>query len=720
MALAQRACYEARVTRLRQSTRLGLVLGAAVGWFAGCRHAYPPGQAVVADVELEGVGADRQSELLSGLATVESPRFLGIWDGIGFEYEVFDPELLRHDVERVESYLRSLGYYEARVLATRVTFVDERRVRVRISVREGLPVLVRGIALQGLERLPLEVSAEALRGMPLAPDQPFREPDYEATKRHLLHTLQSAGYAFTEVSGEASVDLAEHSALVAFQVNPWPEARTAGWSTGDSNADAVLARTPSPAKLGAIRIVGLVELDEQRVRANLNLQEGERYSQSDLDDATRALLGLGVFSDVRIKPLLNQARNNTVPVLVQVVESPLRSIRLGLGGKLDPLQLSTHLALGWEDRNFLTGLRHLSLNTQPGLIYFPTRFDLSDLQAPNRALFVNRLKAELEQPAFLEGRTKGSISFDFNLFPVLYTQSEPDSPVVGFSELRARAALERAFFGHRLRLSVSFNGQHEQPVDYASLSLGKRVNANDSLLDPLLITFPEVAASLDLRDNALEPTSGLYFAMNAQTALPSTASDTSDLRLRPEARAYLPISRRVTLATRAAIGLLLSEEYGETVAEEGTDLAVVARTQMKLLFRGFFSGGATSNRGFALGGVGPQGTVLFLLPSADYCDNTPTARQCNQPLGGRGLWEASSELRIRLLESLNGALFIDGSNVDPNVALSFPGYWSWGAGLRYRTPIGPLRLDVGVPFLYPETVNNVALFAMHITLGEAF
>lgn len=699
---------------------LARTLGTAIALLGfGCTHPFPPGQSVVAEVTLEGVTGSRGNELLEGLATVASPRFLGIWDGVGFEYEVFDPELLRHDIERVESYLRSRGYYEARVLATRVTRVDEHRVRVEISVREGPPVLISSIELSGLERVPLEVSADVLRGMTITTNTPLDEREYEASKRHVIRTLQNAGYAFTEVSGQVTVDLVEHTAKVSLTIDPQPAARQAGWSTPSGSPSETLL-VPQPATLGEVRVSGLVELDSERVRANLGLREGDPYSQNDLDDATRALLKLGVFSDVRIRPLLDEARNNVVPVSVQVVESPLRSLRVGLGGKLDPLQLSTHLALGWEDRNFLDGVRRLSINTQPGLIYFPTRFDLSDLQAPNRALFTNRLKAVLEQPAFVEGRTTGSLGFDFNLFPVLYAQSEANSPVVGFLELRGRAALDRAFFGHRLRLSLSFNGQHEEPVDYASLSLGKRVDANDSLLDPLLITFPELAVNLDLRDDPLEPTSGAYFSLNAQTALPSAASDTSDLRLRPEARGYVPISSRVTLASRAAVGVLLSEEYGETTTADSSDLAAVARTQMKLLFRGFFSGGATSNRGFALGGVGPQGTVLFLLPREDYCINSPRARQCNQPLGGRGLWEWSTELRIRMFESLNAALFIDGSNVSPDVEFDFPGYWSWGAGMRYRTPIGPLRLDVGVPFVYPEWATNVALFAMHITLGEAF
>lgn len=700
--------------------RLALALLVLAAASTGCiRRDYPPGQAVVSEVAFDGVGAQRERELLAGLATVESPRFLGIWDGVGFEYEVFDPELLRHDVERVESYLRTQGYYEARVLATRVETIDQHRVKVRLSVREGPPVLVRSINLAGLQSLPLEVSAEVFRGMPLTTGGPFKESDYEASKDHILTTLQNAGYAFSEVTGSARVDLAAHTADVTISVECLPEDRKGGWQV-EGMPQPVGLLEPVPARLGTIRIEGLRELEETRVRANLGLREGDRYSREDLDDAARSLLGLGVFSDVRIRPLLEEARNNVVPILVRVEESRLRSIRVGVGGKLDPLQLSTHLALGWQNRNFLDGLRNLSINTQPGLVYFPTRFDLSALQAPNRALFVNRLKATLEQPAFLEGRTTGSLSFDFNLFPVLYAQTEANSPVVGFAELRARAGLERALWKHRLRLSASFNGQHEQPVDYAALAIGKHVNANDALLDPLLITYPEVQASLDLRDNALEPRSGAYFALNVQSALPAAGSDTQDLRLRPEARFYLPISSRVTLATRAALGFLYSDDYGETRAYESADQAAVARTQMKLLFRGFFSGGATSNRGFALGGVGPQGTVLFLLPSANFCEDSPNARQCNQPLGGRGLWEGAAELRIAMLDALSSALFIDGSNVDPSVALSFPGYWSWGAGLRYRTPIGPLRLDVGVPFVYPETANNVALFAMHLTLGEAF
>src|SRR5690606_26314763 len=253
------------------------------------------------------------------------------------------------------------------------------------------------------------------------------------------------------------------------------------------------------------------------------------------------------------------------------------------------------------------------------------------------------------------------------------------------------------------------------------------VTAPDALLDPLLIAFPEVFASLDFRDDPLVPHEGAFFALNLQHATSLLGSDVGDVRIRPEARFYVPISRTVTFAARAIVGFLFSEDYSRIDGTGSDDRRTVAREQQKLLFRGFFSGGPNSNRGYPLGGVGPQGQVLFLLPSATYCSDNPGAEQCDQPLGGQSLWEASAEVRFPLLGPLRGALFLDASNVQGSTTLEFSHpYLSWGSGIRYATPIGPLRLDVGVPFTYPKqdvTTGSVRRYppvALHLTLGEAF
>ncbi len=147
---ARRARGAPRGGRWR-STLLGVL--ALLG--AGCRHSVPEGALVVRSVGVEGTEAVDPAPLLEGLATAPSPRFLGLWDGVAFEYEIYDENLLTRDLERVERYLRARGYYEAKVRAARVIRLrDGRRVRVEIEVVEGVPVLVRRVEVAGLDALP--------------------------------------------------------------------------------------------------------------------------------------------------------------------------------------------------------------------------------------------------------------------------------------------------------------------------------------------------------------------------------------------------------------------------------------------------------------------------------------------------------------------------------------------------------------------------------------
>ncbi len=182
------------------------------------REAFPPAQFVVSEVVVAGVETSRRDDLLAGLATIESSKFLGLWDGVAFSYEVFDEELLRRDLERVERYLASVGYYEARVTAARVVQLDEHRVRVELAVVEGTPVNTGSIQLSGLELVPLEVGANAVRSMPLSTGETFTEQDYEDTETHVLRTLRDAGYAFATVDGAARVDIANHTVDVHLTV----------------------------------------------------------------------------------------------------------------------------------------------------------------------------------------------------------------------------------------------------------------------------------------------------------------------------------------------------------------------------------------------------------------------------------------------------------------------------------------------------------------------
>jgi outer membrane protein insertion porin family/translocation and assembly module TamA len=197
--------------------------------------------------------------------------------------------------------------------------------------------------------------------------------------------------------------------------------------------------------------------------------------------------------------------------------------------------------------------------------------------------------------------------------------------------------------------------------------------------------------------------------------LPGSAEDA---RVQPQARAYLPVGH-ATLALRVTTGLLFPVSYS-AVPPAGVRpptpayAAWAARDQQLVYFRGFFSGGSTSNRGYPVYGVGPHGQVPFLTPVIarqrvqNQCvPNSPTfdAARCALPLGGLTLWETSAELRLPLTAQFEEVTFCDASDVETGEATyALEPHLSCGAGLRYQTPVGPLRLDVAVriPGLNPR------------------
>jgi outer membrane protein insertion porin family/translocation and assembly module TamA len=510
----------------------------------------------------------------------------------------------------------------------------------------------------------------------------------------------------------------------------------------------------SRARFGAVQIRGLGEIPEGPVRDTLDLHEGDLYSLTELDDAKKALLSLGVFTNVEITEDRSHPESGTVPLVVSVRESKLRTVRLGGGTRFDVLRLSAHLRTGWEDRNFLGGLRHMSVEARPGVTFFPTRLPTGDapLWAPIRLLPEFHVRTALRQPSLFEARTAGFVSAEYNLYPVLYpipTDENPKvEPVLGYHEVKTSIGAERAFFGHHLTLTPSYNWQAYFPFSY-------RGNAA-SELDPVRVSYPELLGVFDFRDNPLQPTRGVYFSNSAQVAGYVFQGTVSDVRVRPEVRVYTrgALGKRSVFAARLGFGFLFPGNYGSTLnanTQAGVEALTdprdptVVRDQQKLLLRAFYSGGPSSNRGYPLRGVGPHGPIGFLVPGGSSGVNCAAATQsvadlppgCIRPLGGLSLWELSLETRFPISGSFQGALFVDSSDLtrqEATIRFDFP-HVSPGLGLRYVTPVGPLRLDVGFRPLYLQWLGHRHLpddegrpgddlfglpMSIDLAIGEAF
>ena len=666
--------------------------------------------------EVDGSGADVDQssvdtgDVLDVIASRETSRFLGIWEGVLFSYRTLDENILARDLLRIERYYQARGYYDARVTATRLEPTDQHHVRAEIRVVAGRPVETATLELAGLEELPPSLTSE-LRGlMPLRIGRRLDERDIDATKAVIEERLQARGFAFARARVQARVDLARHAASVVVTVEP-----------------------KRRATYGVISIVGLDTLPEDRVRSVLLFESGDAYSSTDLTAAEEALLDLGIFDSVRVRPDLSNPETDRVPITVVVKEGHLRSLVLGVGARADSLSLSNRLRLGWSDRNFAGGLRQFSIEDRPGVTYFPNR--IGHFESPTRLLLENQLRTELRQPTLVEGRTTSFVQAEYNVFPLLYPIPDGVDPrderIIGYHQLGSRVGAERKFFNSHLKLINSYNWQANFPFTYQ----GERPDG----LDAVRVSYPEAEVQLDFRNDHVSPTFGVLIKTEVQVAGFIFGGTVSDVRLRPELRTYLPISSAVTLATRLTTGFLFPDDYGDTLAD-GVSGSVtnpnVIRDQHKLLFRAFYSGGPNSNRGYPLRGVGPHGPLGFLVPTGEDCTAEPLPPTCLRPLGGLSLWEASVELRLRATQHLFWVLFADGSDVTREV-LAFRANYphvSSGMGLRYGTPIGPLRVDLAyrIPGLQalgestlpasegdPSTIFGLPI-ALHLAIGEAF
>ncbi|MEO8177554.1 MAG: POTRA domain-containing protein, partial [Deltaproteobacteria bacterium] len=110
---------------------------------------------------MSGNHAVDDEEIEEHIATQDSPRFLGLFRGIVYDYEVFDRYVLERDLQRIERYYRSRGFYWPRVRAGRVFETGPRDVKVEILVEEGPETRVGRVDVHGLEGLPENVARKA-------------------------------------------------------------------------------------------------------------------------------------------------------------------------------------------------------------------------------------------------------------------------------------------------------------------------------------------------------------------------------------------------------------------------------------------------------------------------------------------------------------------------------------------------------------------------------
>jgi hypothetical protein len=489
---------------------------AAIGFalVTGACSSVPAGRSAIDEVSVFNLHTVSASDVEDKLASAASPKFLGLFRGVVYDYNVFDESSLQRDLARVERYLRGHGFLDAKARAGRVVRVSSKHVQVEIVAEEGPPTVNRNVVLAGIEALPPDVrddvTAVAKKTLPVGAR--FDEIAFKRADSDVKKSLTDSGYAFAKVTSQGQIDPSAHVADYVITIVP-----------GD------------PATLGAVTIDGLdpdgagprvQEIPENAVRRALDLAPGDKYSTAKIESATQALLDLSVFSSVEITPVLPDPppANHLVPIKVHVEPTRLRVLKLGGGAEFDVFKTELHILTGWENHNLFGGLRDFSVNASPGLVLYPTRVD--NLTKPTNPLPEEHFRMQLRQPSCLEARTACSIRPELNVFPLLVAPDPSTAdPVVGYVEFKTTIAVDRTFW-KKLYVSLGYTIQVEDPFVY--------VGALDSALRVLVLGYPQLVTNLDFRDSAIRPHRGIYLGNSLQVA--GVGGDARDVRIQPEVR----------------------------------------------------------------------------------------------------------------------------------------------------------------------------------------
>lgn len=418
------------------------------------------------------------------------------------------------------------------------------------------------------------------------------------------------------------------------------------------------------AAFGEVTIKGTKDVDPTVVRGRVPFEPGDRYDPEKITELKEEIAKLDVFSSVRIREGTEPDASGRVPVAIEVEEKKFRYV--GAAAKYDTIDGASVLGY-WGHRNLFGGAEKLRLEA-----------GASRLISNKPADYEYKVGAHFEKPGIITG-------FDDLLIDVIAQRERPDAywrdGVTGV-------------VGIRRRLTSDFSLQVGVEGDVSKI----RDTFGEERF--LLVGLP-VIATFDNTDNKLDPTEGVRATLQAAPYFNQKGTQKSLNVFKGQASSYWAFDEdgRYILAGKIGLGSIV----GPTTTED-----VPAN-------RRFFAGGGGSIRGFAYQSASPY-CDFFKIPKP------PKALDCHtdQPIGGRSLFEASVEARIKVTDTIGVVPFVDlGAAFDsayPNFSENIR--VGAGLGLRYYTAIGPIRLDVATPVMGRS--SNDPRVAFYVSIGQAF
>lgn len=423
---------------------------------------------------------------------------------------------------------------------------------------------------------------------------------------------------------------------------------------------AFLVVTGPRVRIGVISIVGLKRVRERFALGRLPLRRGESYSPTAIERARTALIDVGVFSTVSVHVGKAPDATGGVPVTFDVRERPRHAVSINAAYSSD---LGGSGGVTWTDRNVFGHAERFSVSSS-----------VTNIGGSANTGLGYDASAKLVKPDF-DGRDQ-SLQFAVNAIKQSLVAYDQTAVTTGATLVRRLSSVWTA--------NVGVTAAHELIVQPPGSGSPRRYTLIEL---PIGLEYDSTNLASPLQDPVRGMRDSLTVTPTRSIGSPSATFVITQLKL----AGYLDLHRfgwtspgRSVIAVRALAGLAQGAgEFGLPPDQR------------------FYGGGSGTIRGFRYQGVGP----VF--------QHTTT------PIGGTAIIAGTLEFRQRFGKNFGAAVFADAGQVSASLQ-PLPSVLrvGIGAGLRYYTPIGPIRIDFALPARRYSPSDDP--YEIYVGLGQAF
>jgi outer membrane protein insertion porin family len=589
----------------------------------------------------------------------------------------FRQDAFERDIAVISALYYDRGFLSVQISTPRVMLTPDRNgIEVSITIDEGPRYKIRQFRVY--EKGPDDREVEPLEGRRHLRNMVRAKPGDYFNRAELLEDLNAirtmyhdAGYANVEANPETKLDPETHE------------------------VDVIVPIVRGPiVYFERIEISGNTKTRDKVIRREMEIEEGKKYSETLLERSRQRITALGYFERVDVATSEGSAPDR-LRAIVEVSERPTGTFQVGAGFSSIENFIATAQV---QQANLFGNGQSLALNAQ-----------LSGLrQLVNLRFF---------EPYFFDSR----FNFQLELFQQLrayadFSQSSLGGDITwGYPIIEPELQVSLTYTAEVDKVSTepttTFFGTASAISLFQSLPLANLFNDGfTSSLRP--------AITLDTRDNRLFPTKGIYLRASTELATSAFGSKNEFWRNRFTGRYFYPLG--------AGIVLKLNQEAGIVTSPSSDGVPIFAR---------FFLGGIFDIRGFRFRTVGPR------MPLTTITDPNSPPIANGAVIGGNIEYYQNLELEFPIVDAvgIRGVLFTDAGNAwnterlycdagrtGINYAVTSPCFGpgslldlrtSWGFGIRWFSPLGPLRFEWGFPFKpLPYEEHNVFEF----TIGNFF